>query len=47
MIPMKCIACERETRITYKRGEIEAAFCHYHYPMERKKIEILITVKCD
>ncbi|MFA4819865.1 MAG: hypothetical protein WC613_02790 [Candidatus Aenigmatarchaeota archaeon] len=37
---MKCIACDRETQMTAKRGEIEAALCHYHYPMN--KIEITV-----
>ncbi|HIG96996.1 MAG TPA: hypothetical protein HA230_01480 [Candidatus Aenigmarchaeota archaeon] len=37
---MNCIACGRETNATAKRGEIEAAFCHYHYPMNRIHITI-------
>lgn len=41
---MNCIVCGNEARATAERSGIEAAFCHYHYPVNR--IEIVLTICC-
>jgi len=43
---MKCIVCERPTFMTYKKGEVEAAFCHEHVPKDISITRINICVMC-
>ena len=43
---MECIACGRETRVTAIMAGAQAAFCHYHYPVQQNRIHVIITVKC-
>ncbi|HLC67353.1 MAG TPA: hypothetical protein VJI12_00560 [archaeon] len=43
---MQCIACGRETNVTATRTGIAAAFCHYHYPVQQRMIDIVIRITC-
>ncbi len=43
---MTCIICGQAAKRTAIREDIEAAFCGQHYPAERKRIEIIITLRC-
>ena len=41
---MQCMACGRETQFIANKMGIEAAFCHYHYPLLYKRINFVMTV---